>query len=286
MAANRWNGYIGGGVGEGHQWAIPVMVEGDVLPYRADLFEKYNLADPVTLADMTNAAITIREGEGGDTYGIVARGQRGAGVSGTGYWSIITSYNDGENPDFVIEDGKFKAITNRPAIVEATDLYIKGIREGGPPGWTSVQWFDGKELIATGKYAMYPDCDFFAQTYEDPEKSVVAGLMKYAPVPRKPGGEPASRMWTWALGMCSASKVKEAAWLFIEYMTSPAAMSTATLDYLNYNPTRISVFEDPRVVEVMGQWGQGTYLPTVVETYDKWLGMYSTPHPQGDATPT
>jgi multiple sugar transport system substrate-binding protein len=287
MAANRWNGYIGGGIGEGHQWAIPVMVEGDVLPYRADLFEKYNLTDPpVTLEDMMNAAITIREGEGGDTYGIVARGQRGAGASGTGYTSIMASYNDGKPPDFEIEGDKFKSIVNKPALVGATEMYVRAIKEGGPPGWTSVQWFDGKELIATGKYAMYPDCDFFAETYEDAEKSVVAGKMKYAFVPKDPDGEPASRVWTWALGMASASKVKEAAWLFIEYMTSPQAMSKATLDYSNYNPTRFSVFEDPDVVAVMGSWGQGTYLPTVVETYDKYLRILSTPHPQGDEVST
>ncbi len=287
MAANRWNGYIGGGVGEGSQWAIPVMVEGDVLPYRADLFAKYNLPDPpVTLEDMVNAAITIRKGEGGDTYGIVARGQRGAGASGTGYTSIMASYNGGKPPDFEIVNGEFKSIVNKPELVAATELYIKAIREGGPPGWTSVQWFDGKELVATGKYAMYPDCDFFAQTYEDPTKSSVAGLMKYAPPPAAPGKDPASRVWTWALGMASASKQKVASWLFIQYMTSPEAMVKATLEYANYNPTRASVFEDPRVVAVMGKWGQGTYLPTVVEVYDKYLRMLSTPHPQGDEVST
>jgi multiple sugar transport system substrate-binding protein len=38
MAANRWNLNVGSGIGEGHQWAIPVMVETYVIPYRADLF--------------------------------------------------------------------------------------------------------------------------------------------------------------------------------------------------------------------------------------------------------
>jgi len=287
MAANRWNGYIGGGVGEGHQWAIPVMVEGDTLPYRADLFAKNGVKDPpVTLQDMTDAAIAIRKGEGGDTYGIIARGQRGAGASGTGYTSIMASYNDGKPPDFEIVNGVLKSIVNKPAMVDAAAIYIKAIKEGGPPGWTSVQWFDGKELVATGKYAMYPDCDFFTATYEDPSVSKVVGKMKVAPPPSAPGKDPASRVWTWALGMASASKNKLAAWLFIQYMTSPDQMVIATRDFRNYNPTRTSVFDNPDIVAVMGKWGQGTYLPTVKLTYAKYLRELSTPHPVGDEVST
>ena len=63
-------------------------------------------------------------------------------------------------------------------------------------------------------------------------------------------------------------------------------MSKATVEYLNYNPTRTSVFEDPKVVAVMGKWGQGTYLPTVKDCYANYLKEISTPHPQGDEVST
>ena len=41
IAANRWDGKIGGGVGKGSLYSIPVMEESYILAYRKDIFEKY-----------------------------------------------------------------------------------------------------------------------------------------------------------------------------------------------------------------------------------------------------
>ena len=61
------------------------------------------------------------------------------------------------------------------------------LRESGPANWANMTWYDGMETFAAGQAGMYPDCDFFAATYEDPKKSKVAGKVGYALLPPGPG---------------------------------------------------------------------------------------------------
>jgi len=283
MAANQWNLNVGSGIGEGHQWAIPVMVETYVIPYRADLVEKHGLKAPVTLPDMHDLAIALREKEGGDFYGVVTRGLKTMPTIATGFLSTMTSYAETPYADLQVVDGKWKAVVNQPSLVKATEMWIDMIKKAGPPGWTSITWYDGMQLFASGQYGMYPDCDFFAATYENPETSKVAGKVKYALSASNPDGEPASALWTWALAMSSASKNKDAAWYLIQYATSPEALATATVEFRNYNPTRKSVLESEAVDAVIGKWGDGTYKQAISENLAKYARLGWTPQP--DAMP-
>ena len=56
IAANRWNGKTGGGVGEGPLYSIPVLEESYILAYRKDIFDQYNIKVPTTLEEMAEAA--------------------------------------------------------------------------------------------------------------------------------------------------------------------------------------------------------------------------------------
>jgi ABC-type glycerol-3-phosphate transport system substrate-binding protein len=72
-------------------------------------------------------------------------------------------------------------------------------------------------------------------------------------------------LWTWALGISKATPNKEAAWYFIQWATSPRTLLNATVEFGNYNPSRVSVMNDPTVQQIMGAWGNGSYLKTVQE---------------------
>lgn len=278
-AGNRWNLNYGAGIGEGHQWAIPTMVETYVIPYRADLADKYGLKAPTTLPEMRDLAIALREKEGGDFYGVVTRGLKTMPTIATGFLSTMMSYTKTPYSDLDVVDGKWKAVLNQPSLVEATDMWIDMIKKAGPPGWTSVTWYDGMQLMASGKYGMYPDCDFFAATYENPKTSQVVGKVKYATSAAMPGGKPASAIWTWGLSMSSASKNKDAAWYLIQYATSTDALTTATVKFNNYNPTRKSVLESAAVDAVFGKWGDGTYKKAVAENLGGYAKLGWTPQP-------
>ena len=49
----------------------------------------------------------------------------------------------------------------------------------------------------------------------------------------------------------------------MQWATAQQTLLKATLEYRNYNPARASVMNDPRVQEIMGAWGAGSYLKIV-----------------------
>ena len=260
IAANRWNGKVGGGTGEGPLWSIPVMSESYLLAYRKDIFDQYKIKVPTTYEEMAEAARLVKKNAGID--GLVSRGTPNFPTIATGYLSGIKSYTDGKWSEL---DEKLNAQFQDPRAVKFSQIWTDMLRESGPADWANLTWYDGMERFAAGQAGMYPDCDFFAATYEDPRKSKVAGKVGYALMPHGPAGNTYSGLFTWSLGMSSATKNKGAAWLFIQWATSPRTLLNATVEYQNYNPTRISVMNDPRTQKVMGGWGNGTYMKVAQE---------------------
>jgi multiple sugar transport system substrate-binding protein len=260
IAANRWNGKVGGGQGEGSLWAIPVMCESYILTYRKDIFDKYKIKVPKTYEEMAEAARLVKKNAGID--GVVARGRGDFVTIASGYLSGVKSYTDGKWAEL---DENMKAQFSDPRVVKFSKIWTDMMRESGPANWPNMTWYEGMETFAAGLAGMYPDCDFFAATYEDPKKSKVAGKVGYALLPPGPAGKTYSNLWTWALGMSKATKNKGAAWLFIQWATSPRTLMNATVENQNYNPTRISVMNDPRTQKVMGSWDNGGYVKTVQE---------------------
>ncbi len=57
-------------------------------------------------------------------------------------------------------------------------------------------------------------------------------------------------------------------------------MQQATLNGGNYNPTRASVFNDPTVQQKMAGWGNGTYLPAVLDNLNKYATLGWPPEPE------
>jgi multiple sugar transport system substrate-binding protein len=260
IAANHWNGKNAGGTGEGPLWSIPVMSESYVLAYRKDIFDNYRIKVPRTYEEMAEAARLVKKNAGID--GLVSRGTPNFPTIATGYLSGVKSYTDGKWAEL---DEKMNAQFHDPRVVKFSQMWTDMLRESGPANWANMTWYDGMETFAAGQAGMYPDCDFFAATYEDPKKSKVAGKVAYAMLPPGPAGTTYSGLFTWALGMSNATKNKGAAWLFIQWATSPRTLLNATVEFQNYNPTRLSVMNDPRTQKVMGGWGNGTYVKTVQE---------------------
>jgi multiple sugar transport system substrate-binding protein len=254
---------VGGGVGSGPLWSIPVLEESYILAYRRDIFDQYNIKVPTTIEEMAEAARQVKEKVG--IPGIVARGTPSGATIATGFISGLKSYSDGQWSEL---DDKLKSNFHDPRSVKFTDTWVNMVRESGPPNWANMQWYDAMEAFTAGQAGMIVDADFFAANYEDPKKSKVAGKVGYAMIPAGPGGKTYSGLYTWALGISKATKNKEAAWLFVEWATAQRTLLNATLGYRNYNPARASITSDSRVQEVMGAWGGGSYLKTVAKNLE------------------
>lgn len=269
MDANRWDLTTGGGAGKGKLWAIPVMVETYVQVYRKDIYDQLGLKPAHTIEEWR---ANNKKATTGNVKGIVVRGSKGGGMTGTGFISSFRAYGG-----HVFDDALVSQI-NSPEGVHVAEQYAASVKESGPEGWTSVTWYDGQEGFSAGQYAQYMDCDFFNSLYDDPAKSKVVGKTALAPCPYDK--QPFSSMWTWALGMASKAQDKNAAWYFIQWATSKDQMLTATTQGGNYNPTRQSVFNDPAVQKTMQSWANGTYLPAVLDNLSKYATLGWPPEPE------
>ena len=263
IAANRWNGKTGSGVGEGPLYSVPVLEESYVLAYRKDIFDQYNIKVPTSFEEMIDAARLVKKHAG--IPGIVARGTPGLASMGTGFISGLKSYTDGTWSEF---DEKLNANLHDPRSIKFTEMWIGMVRDSGPPNWANMQWYDAMGAFTAGQAGMIADADFFAASYEDAAKSKVAGKVGYALIPPGAGGKTHAGLWTWALGINSATKNKEAAWLFVQWATAQRTLLNATLGYRNFNPSRASVTNDPQVQEMMKPWGGGSYVATVLRNLE------------------
>ena len=253
IAANRWNGKTGTGVGEGPLYSIPVLEESYILAYRKDIFDQYNIKVPTTLEEMVEAARLVKKNTG--LPGIVARGTPSLASMGTGFISGLKSYTDGQWSEL---DGKLNGNFHDPRSVKYTETWVGMVRESGPPNWANMQWYDAMEAFTAGQAGMIADADFFAANYEDPKKSKVAGKVGYA---LPPGGHPELAAG-FALSVASTSKNKDAAYLFIQWLNSEdISLQRVQLPYALRDPFRDSHYVSP---EYMAKWPDAKdYLATL-----------------------
>jgi multiple sugar transport system substrate-binding protein len=246
LAANRWNKLPGrSNLGQGSLWAIPIQVETYIIAYRKDWAEKANARPPRSYGDLYPFARELGRAEG--KRGIIARGLGTWPTINTGFLTGLSSYG---GVDF---DGDMRCRINSPEAVEFTKVWIKTIKDFGPPDWPNITWYDGKQKFSSGEFGMYPDCDFFAASYEDPERSSVVGRICYALPPAGPQGVIKSNLWSWCLAINAASPRKAASWLFLLWATGRDQL-LATAIRGNMNPTRKSVWEAPEVRQITDNW--------------------------------
>ena len=87
-----------------------------------------------------------------------------------------------------------------------------------------------------------------------PALSRLAGKIAYARPPAGPAGEIVPNLWTWSLVMNARSRCQAEAWRFIEWASSSEFLLRSVFEG-NMNPTRASVWDDPRVAEHVAGWG-------------------------------
>jgi len=270
IACSRWNLEQGAGMGEGPLWALPVNEEAYVIFYRKDLFERFNVKPPATYEEVYKAARTLtRNVDGQQIYGFGHRGVQSWSTIHPGYLTAFASWGA---RDF---DESMHCVIDSPQGIRITDLFIRTLKEGGPPGWPGYTWYEGKEGFLSGRFAMWFDANHQAAAFENPAKSQVAGKVGYLLPPPGPDGQIRSSTWVWSVAMNAASKQKDTAWRFLAWATSKDVLQR-TVPYENINPTRRSVWEDPVTVEATN-WDQGEYRRTAQLLLSKYARIRWTP---------
>ena len=196
---------------DGKLYSICVSCTGGVLIYRTDLFEKYQISAPQTMADVLNAAKIIKENEP-DVYPFVARGDSTSGSFGTSAgiaWAYGARVMD-ENGTVTI---------NTSEMASAISDFVTLMSEYGPADGAAMGWDTMSELFRQGKAAMNFDMNGFVSTYASKDVSSVADVIDCTVI-TGPSGEAAQWMYGEGLGISAYSANKEAAWLFLQWRNS------------------------------------------------------------------
>ena len=136
--ALRWDRVPGHRTGKGPQWALPIGFEDNVLMYNTDVFAKFGVQPPKTISELLELSAKLNEFDGKGTYGIALRGTRNWATIHPEYMTTYTNYGA---VDLAIEDGKLVSKVNSPEAVAMTDMWVKLVKAGGSPTWSSYTWY-------------------------------------------------------------------------------------------------------------------------------------------------
>ena len=226
-------GVVGGKKGympgrSGALYGIPFGAETSILAYRKDILEEHGIAPPGTYDELRSA---LQKLHAAGVPALTSRGKTGHQV--TAGWLLHLAPLGGK-----IFDDNWNPVFNNAAGVEAAQV-MREIAQTGPTGVPSFGFGDAAAAFLGGDAAMYIDTLKIASMSRDPKLSKVDGKVGFALHPT--GSRCGSETGGFAIGIPANSKNREAAFLFIQYMTSKAG--DRRIVELGGDPVRISTIE-------------------------------------------
>ena len=227
-------GIVGGHKGympgkSGAMYGVPFGAETSILAYRKDIFEEQGINVPATYDELRAAMAKL--GEAG-IPAMTSRGKTGHQV--TAGWLLHLAPLGGK-----IFDDEWNPVINSPEAVEAAQV-MREIAQTGPKGIPTFGFGEASAAFLQGDAAMYLDTLKIAAMSRDPKLSKVDGKVGFAlhPVGSRCGSETGG----FAMGIPANSQNKEAAFLFIQYMTSKKG--DQRMVELGGDPIRISTLQN------------------------------------------
>ncbi len=221
--------YMAGLTVDGKLYGFPTYIDGLMLIYRKDLLDQHGLSVPKTWEEYYDVAkkLTLDTNSDGtiDVFGTALRAKRGMNSNIYLWTSMFRSFG-GE-----FFDSKLKPLVNSDAAVNATNFYVKLLHDTAPSDIINYGWTEVEAAMEQGKVAMIIDAYDFPARMEDPSMSTVVGKLGYDIIPagkaiwRNKKNIPS--MYTLAVTVSKFSKNKEAAWMFIKWITSKALADEA-----------------------------------------------------------
>lgn len=225
-------------------YGLPFGAETSILVYRQDIFDEHGLDVPATYDDMLAAAAYITENVDG-VYGMTSRGAAGHQI--VHGWLLHLSPYGG-----TIFDENWEPTVTAPEAIASLEA-LKTIVENSPPGVEAYGFGEQANAFLQGDAAMYLDSHKIAAMTRDPNSSLVDGKVGYALHPKVGDAECGlSETGGFAMGIPSNSANKEAAFLFMQWMTSPRIDRELAL--IGGDPARISTLNDPAMQEMFPEY--------------------------------
>jgi len=205
-------GIVGGKKGympgvSGALYGIPFGAETSILAYRTDIFKKHNLKVPKTYQELRQVMQKLKMN---NIPAMTSRGKTGHQV--THAWLLHLAPLGGQ-----IFDDKWNPVINSPEAIKAAKV-MREITQTGPKGIPTFGFGEASAAFLQGDAAMYLDSIKIAAMSRDKRLSKIDGKVGYALHPE--GVRCGSETGGFAIGIPANSQNKEAAFLFIQYLTS------------------------------------------------------------------
>lgn len=228
--------FVEGLSNDGNVVGVPFYGESTTLTYNKDMFAEAGLdAPPTTFEELRDYAAQLTD-PSKNQYGITLRGLR----SGQNLIYIWTGFFKGFGGEYFDDD--LNPIFNSEAGVQAAEYYADLINNYAPPGTGSAAWDVVQGHMQQGLAAMNIDATNFGIQFEDSEKSLVAGKIGYAPVPKGPAGAFPS-LFTYGLAIPKSSTRQESALEFLKWATGPEFQLASVEEQTRGDVTRTSTWE-------------------------------------------
>jgi len=237
---------------DGRLVGIPWFTDAGLLYYRTDLLEKYGYdAPPATWDELEEMAMAIQEGERAegneDFWGYVWQGNAYEGLTCDALeWIASNGGGTIVSPDGVIT-------INNPAAVEIVDQAAGWVGTISPPGVTGYGEEEARAVWQAGNAAFMRNWPY-AYSLGNAEDSAIAGLFDVAPLPAGASGSGAATLGGWQLAVSRYSEHPEEAARLALFMASAEEQKIRAIEG-SFNPTIMSLYEDPEVLEASPFFG-------------------------------
>ncbi|MCY4145525.1 MAG: extracellular solute-binding protein [Chloroflexi bacterium] len=251
------------GAMDAQDYAIPVSFEAYTLFWNMDIVDEYlDGVVPDTMAGLIDAAHSISEASGGMVAGSVMRGIRSHTIMDTVTGMVFNNWGEAEMtlPTNVWYDGDWSMPQVDDERITAGLSHYAGLMSAGPINVQALDWPDASLLFQQGRAGFFIDASLFGPGFEDPEASAVAGKTGYAVMPPvEAGGDSWTGHWMWGIGIPANSQNPDAAWYFIQWMTS--ADIEPVIGAYHGGAARVSTWDKAEYVDALNP----LYVDTVLE---------------------
>lgn len=202
---------------EGKLTSIPLNIEGPLVYYRKDLLQKCGAEFPKRLEDMEPTLQKLKACNA-ETTPFVSRGLKPA----LPYTFSVFLHNMGGQ---YMKDGKSALCS--PQGQAALGLYAKLLKDYGPPGVVNSSFYQISSLYREGRVAMaFESSNELSSMMEGGARLRDTGI---APLPPGSAGSVPTTIG-WGLTISAHSKKQDPAWLFVQWVSSPAMQEKLALE--------------------------------------------------------
>lgn len=220
---------------DGHLWRFPLLADMGLLYWRTDLMD----APPRTPAELVAISKQLQR-DGRVRWGYVWQGRQYEGLSCV-YLEMLKGFGGRW-----LEHGEPQL--NHPSALAAThwlnQLVVDGIT---PPAVTNMGESEALQVFEAGDAAFMRNWPYAWAELNKPGASL-RGKVGFTTMVSETGKPPAATQGSWGLSLLASSNHKAAAIEVLRFLTSEAAQKELNTRW-GYTPTRLSVFDDPALLE-------------------------------------